>query len=285
LQGLSVDPLPATQPSGIPTVIMTINSAQPRTIVITGGGAGIGRATALICAARGDSIAVLDKDADAAKSTAVEALARGAKHALGLPCDVTVEKQVEESFQNITAQLGAPYGIFANAGIDQGGLIHELPLETWRLIIDTNLTGIFLSCKHGIRQMIKAGMSGSIVCTSSPTGFVALAAGGAGAYSATKGGVSSLIRCMAVDYAHCGIRVNAVVPGSTETSLMWNNVSPADIARMRQQLSKEIPLGRLAQPEDPARAVAWLLSEESSYVTGSHLVCDGGSLAKASFSV
>jgi NAD(P)-dependent dehydrogenase (short-subunit alcohol dehydrogenase family) len=264
---------------------MTITSAQPRTIVITGGGAGIGRATALICAARGDSIAVLDKNADAAKSTAVEAVASGAKHALGLPCDVTVEEQVEESFENITAQLGVPYGLFANAGIDQGGLIHELPLETWRLVVETNLTGIFLSCKHGIRQMIKARTSGSIVCTSSPTGFVALAAGGAGAYSATKGGISSLTRCMAIDYAQYGIRVNAVVPGSTETGLMWNNVSPPDIARMRQQLSKEIPLGRLAQPEDPARAVAWLLSEDSSYMTGSHLVCDGGSLAKASFSV
>ena len=264
---------------------MTHPSAQPRTIVITGGGAGIGRATALICAERGDSIAILDKNGDAAKSAALEAMARGARQALGLPCDVTVEQQVEESFQAVTAEFGAPYGLFANAGMDQGGWIHELPLETWRRIVETNLTGIFLACKHGIRQMLQARMPGSIVCTSSPMGFVAVAGGGGGAYSATKGGISSLMRCMAIDYAQYGIRVNAVVPGSTETSLMWNNVAPADIDRMRQQLSKEIPLGRLAQPEDPARAVAWLLSEESSYMTGSHLVCDGGLLAKASFSV
>jgi NAD(P)-dependent dehydrogenase (short-subunit alcohol dehydrogenase family) len=90
---------------------------------------------------------------------------------------------------------------------------------------------------------------------------------------------------MAVDYARHGIRVNAIVPGATETPLMWNNVPPDDVPRMRVQVSNEIPLGRLAQPEDPARAVAWLLSEESSYITGSHLVCDGGILAKASISV
>jgi NAD(P)-dependent dehydrogenase (short-subunit alcohol dehydrogenase family) len=90
---------------------------------------------------------------------------------------------------------------------------------------------------------------------------------------------------MAIDYAPYGIRVNAVVPGATETRLMWSNVPAKDIAHMRSVLSKQIPLGRLAQPEEPARAVAWLPSEESSYVTGSHLICDGGILAKASISV
>ena len=204
---------------------------------------------------------------------------------LGLCCDITIEKEVEESFGNITAQLGAPYGLFANAGIEIGGLIHELPLATWHLVVETNLTGVFLSCKYGLRHMIQANVQGSIVCTSSPTGFVALSAGAAGAYSATKGGVSSLVRCMAIDYAPYGIRVNAIVPGATETQLMWSNVSTRDIPEMRERLSKEIPLGRLARPEDPARAVAWLLSEESSYMTGSHLVCDGGILAKGSISI
>ena len=261
------------------------NISEKRTIVITGGGAGIGRAVALICAARGDDIAVLDMDADAANRTADEARKKGAKCALGLCCDVTVEEQVEESFATISTRLGAPSGIFANAGIEIGGLIHELPVATWRLVVETNLTGVFLSCKHALRHMLKANVQGSIVCTSSPTGFVALSSGATGAYSATKGGISSLVRCMAIDYAPYGIRVNAIVPGATETQLMWSNVLEADIPEMRERLSKEIPLGRIAQPEDPARAVAWLLSEESSYVTGSHLVCDGGVLAKASISV
>ena len=87
------------------------------------------------------------------------------------------EGQVERAFAMIHEQFGAPYGIFANAGIDMGGLIHEMPLERWQRVIDTNLTGIFLSCKHGLRPMLAAQISGSIVCTSSPAGFVALAAG------------------------------------------------------------------------------------------------------------
>src|SRR6185437_4402237 len=154
--------------------------------------------------------------------------------------------------------------LFANAGIDTGGPIHDLPLATWSLVIETNLTGVFLSCKHALRAMLAAGIPGSIVCTSSPTGFVALAAGGTGVYSATKAGISALVRCMAIDYARHGIRVNAIVPGATETALMWNNVAEENIPEMRQVMSNEIPLGRLAQPEDPARAVGWLLSDESS---------------------
>jgi NAD(P)-dependent dehydrogenase (short-subunit alcohol dehydrogenase family) len=253
-----------------------------RLIVITGGGGGIGRATALLCARRGDRVAVLDKNGDGAEQTAEAARAEGASAAAGIPCDVSDEGQVEHAFAMIH---GAPYGIFANAGIDMGGLIHEMPLERWQRVIDTNLTGIFLTCKHGLRPMLAAQISGSIVCTSSPAGFVALAAGGCGAYSATKGAISSLVRCMAIDYAKFGIRVNAVAPGATETGMMWNNVPAEEIESMRLQLCREIPLGRLARPEDPARVVAWLLSDESAYMTGSHVVCDGGILAKSSISV
>ena len=264
---------------------MTSQSKEAPTIVVTGGADGIGRAVVLLCAARGDNVAVLDKRADGAKATAEEALRRGAKSALNLLCDVTQEEQIAKAFEVICNQLGAPYGLFTSAAIDLGGLVHELPAATWRQVLDTNLTGTFLTCKHALGRMRQAQVPGSIVCASSPTGSVALAAGGSGAYSTTKGGISSLVRCMAIDYARYGIRVNAVVPGATETRLMWSNVPAEDIPRMRQVLSKEIPLGRLAQPEEPARAVAWLLSEESSYVPGSHLVCDGGILAKASISV
>jgi NAD(P)-dependent dehydrogenase (short-subunit alcohol dehydrogenase family) len=258
---------------------------KPRTIVVTGGGSGIGRAVALLCAKRGDNVAVIDINAESARVCAEQAASNGANLALALHCEVSDEVQVAETFARISEQLGPPYGLFANAGIDAGGLIHELPLTTWQRVIQTNLTGVFLSCKHALVKMLAAKVPGSIVCTSSPTGFVALAAGAAGAYSATKAGISALVRCMAIDYAPYGIRVNAIVPGATETPLMWNNVPQEDIPRMRSQVSKEVPLGRLAEPEDPARAVLWLLSEDASYVTGSNLVCDGGILAKASISV
>jgi NAD(P)-dependent dehydrogenase (short-subunit alcohol dehydrogenase family) len=259
--------------------------ATDRLIVITGGGSGIGRAAALLCARRGDRVAILDKNGESASEAADAACAAGAADAVGLACDVSDEPEVAQAFALVHEKLGAPYGIFANAGMDAGGLIHEMPLELWQQILDTNLTGIFLTCKHGLRQMLAAQMAGSIVCTSSPASFVAFAARGSGAYSATKGAISSLVRCMAIDYAKFGIRVNALAPGATETGLMWNNVAADQVEAMRAQLRREIPLGRLAEVEDPARVVAWLLSDESAYMTGSHVVCDGGILAKSSISV
>jgi len=230
-------------------------------------------------------VAILDKDGEHAKQAAAAAIEEGAAGAIGMACDVTDEAQVEQAFAEIHNHFGAPYGIFANAGIDAGGLIHEMPIEKWKYILDINLTGVFLTCKHGLRQMLTAQIAGSIVCTSSPAGFVAMAAGSCGAYSATRGAISSPVRCMAIDYARYGILVNAVAPGATETGMMWNNVAAEDIETMRVQLCREIPLGRLAKPEDPARVVAWLLSEETTYMTGSHVICDGGILAKSSISV
>jgi NAD(P)-dependent dehydrogenase (short-subunit alcohol dehydrogenase family) len=264
-----------------------MNRRGVRTIVITGGAAGIGRAVALQCATRGDRIAILDRDAEGAAGVAAEAADRGAGAAIGIGCDVSSEEETERAFAVAVERLGAPWGVFANAATGARGALHELPLETWKHVIETNLTGVFLTCKHALRAMIANGAEGggSIVCTSSPTGLVALAGGGAGAYSASKGGVSALVRCMAIDYAVYGIRVNAVLPGSTETKMMWDNVAAAERERIREQLSREIPLGRMADPDDPARAVLWLLSDESSYVTGTQMVCDGGILAKASVSV
>lgn len=256
-----------------------------RTIVITGAAAGIGRATALLCAARGDRVALLDTDRVATESAARDALASGAPDALAIGCDVADESQVEAAFTEVQARFGVPWGVFANAGIDVGRPLHELSLDLWKQVLDTNLTGVFLTCKHALRLMVESNAGGSIVCASSVGAFAAFASGGASAYSATKGGISSLVRCMAVDYARYGIRVNAIVPGATETRLMWNNTDPAEVGSMRAQLGKEIPLGRLATPEEPARAVLWLLSWDSSYVTGTQLVCDGGVLAKASLSV
>ena len=256
-----------------------------RTIVVTGGGAGIGRAVVMQCARRGDRVAILDIDGPAAQSAAADASAAGAGAALGIECDVSREESVARAVEETAASLGPLYGVFANAGMDAGGFVHELPFERWKRVLDTNLTGIYLTCKYALQQILKSGTPGSIVCTSSPAASVGFAAGAAGAYSASKGGISALVRCMAVDYARYGIRVNAVVPGATETLLMWANVESSAMPEMRRRICEEVPLGRLASPDEPARAVVWLLSDDSSYVTGSHLVCDGGILAKACISV
>ena len=255
-----------------------------RLIVVTGGGAGIGRAVVRQWAARGGGVAVLDLDGRSAEEGAADALSAGAAAAVGIQCDVASEESVAHAFRAVE-KLGPLYGAFANAGLDAGGFLHELPAETWHKVLETNLTGVYLTCKYALQQILKAGQPGSIVCTSSPAASVGFAAGAAGAYSASKGGISALVRCMAVDYARYGIRVNAVVPGATETRLMWANVKPADVPEMRRRVCEEVPLGRLADPDEPARSVVWLLSGEASYVTGSHLVCDGGILAKAAISV
>jgi NAD(P)-dependent dehydrogenase (short-subunit alcohol dehydrogenase family) len=258
---------------------------EGRTVVVTGGAAGIGRAVVLCLADRKARVAILDLDAAKGEATAQEALARGAQQAVAIPCDVSSEESVVDAISRSRAHLGVPSGLFANAGVDRGGPLDALPLDTWRQVLDTNLTGVFLTCKHTIQLMLAEGTSGSIVCTSSPGAYVGFSSGGMGAYGASKAGISALVRSMAVDYAKFGIRVNAVVPGPTETALMWASVPESEQAAMRQTIQSEVPLGRLADPEEPARAAVWLFSDESSYVTGSHLVCDGGVLAKASISV
>jgi NAD(P)-dependent dehydrogenase (short-subunit alcohol dehydrogenase family) len=163
--------------------------------------------------------------------------------------------------------------VLANAAIERNGPAHAIPLGDWDETLRVNLTGAFLTARHAIAAMLEAGMPGSVVCTSSPAAFVGFAGGGNAAYAASKGGVSALVRSLALDYAADGIRVNAVVPGATATPLLGD----VPDARVRDQ----IPLRRLGTPEDVADAVLWLWSDAASYVTGSHLVVDGGLLAKS----
>jgi NAD(P)-dependent dehydrogenase (short-subunit alcohol dehydrogenase family) len=126
--------------------------------------------------------------------------------------------------------------------------------------------------------MLAAGATGSVVCTSSPSAFVGFAGGGNAAYAASKGGISALVRSLALDYAAHGIRVNAVVPGATDTPLL---TAGAPREQILERARKEIPLGRLGEPAEVAEAVVWLWSDAAGYVTGSHLVVDGGLMAKS----
>jgi NAD(P)-dependent dehydrogenase (short-subunit alcohol dehydrogenase family) len=227
-------------------------------------------------------VALLDRDLAAAESLAARLRDIGAV-ALALPCDVADPDQVDAAFDRAADELGVPAGVVASAGIDRGGLAHELALEDFDAVIAVNLRGTFLTCRAAVRHMLGAGR-GSIVCVSSPLGEVA-APGGTGAYSASKAGISALVRTLAVDHGAAGIRVNALLPGPTETELMWASVPPDAVAAVRATVRHEVPLGRLADPSEPARAALWLLSDAASYVTGSQLACDGGVLAKASISV
>ena len=235
-------------------------------VVITGAAAGIGRAVAGLCAARGRGLTLLDRDGGN-----LDAVAGWAR------------ESVERAFAASREQIGAVTGLVTSAGIDRGGMLHEMPTEIWDQVIAINLRGSYLACKYALCDFLQTGVKGSIVCVSSPSGLVAHRE--AAAYATSKAGVSAMVRGLAIDYAQYGIRVNAVVPGATETGLMWANTPKAEVEAMRQTICSEVPLGRLADPSEPAEAVLWLLSASASYVTGSSLVCDGGMLAKASISV
>jgi NAD(P)-dependent dehydrogenase (short-subunit alcohol dehydrogenase family) len=249
-------------------------------LVVTGGGSGIGRAAALAGAERGAAVAVLDLDLSAARAVAEDAPGRGAPSAVGLGCDVRDEGSVAAAVAEAAERVGPLRMLVTSAGIDRGGLVHELPLETWDDVIGTNLTGTFLACKHVLARMVEHGQGGSVVCVSSPWAEVT-APGGASAYCASKGGISAFTRSVALDYAPHGIRVNAIVPGATETPLMWANVPPENVPAERERTARQLALGRLAEPDDIAAGIAWLLSDQASYVTGSHLVADGGLMARA----
>lgn len=250
-------------------------------VVVTGGGSGIGRAAVLASAERGAAVAVLDLDRGKASEAAAEAQTRGAPAAVGLECDVRREDSIAAAIAGSAEHVGAIRGLVTCAGIGSGGLVHELPLETWRDVLETNLTGTFLACKHVLTHMLEHRQGGSIVCASSPWAEVS-SPGGASAYSASKGGVSAFVRSVALDYAAHSIRVNAIVPGATETPLMWADTPKDEIAHARERIGSQLAFGRLATPEEIAEGIAWLLGESASYVTGSQLVVDGGLMARAS---
>ena len=244
-----------------------------KVVVVTGGGAGIGAAVARLGAEQGAQVAVLDLEIGAADAAL-----------LAIRCDVGREGDVRAAFGEVRKRLGGLDGLVCCAGVDVGGLAHELSTQAWERVLRTNLLGVHLACREALRLLLAEARGGSIVCVSSPLAFVGVP-GGTSAYSASKGGVSALVRTLAVDYAAHRVRVNALVPGPTDTALMWANVPAGDVDRLREVIGREVPLGRLAAPEEPARAALWLLSDEASYVTGSHLFCDGGVTAKASISV
>lgn len=254
-------------------------------VLVTGAGSGIGAAVVLGAARQGDGIAAVDLDPASVEHVASQARHAGARDVLALETDVASEQEVDMAFAQCRERLGVPTAVLANAGIEVNGAAHEFALPSWTRTLDVNLTGAFLVARRAIAEMLAVGVRGSIVCTSSPAAFVGFAGGGNAAYAASKGGISAMVRSLALDYASAGIRVNCVVPGATDTPMLTAAVSPAERDRLRDRIAalarEQVPLGRLGTPEEVAGAVLWLFSDAASYVTGSHLVIDGGLLAKS----
>lgn len=244
--------------------------------IVTGGASGIGRATALLFAQEGAAVAIVDIHHEKGNATAAEIKSAGGK-GIFIPCDVTQAEDCRNAVEKTVATFGGVHILFNNAGIIRRANVLDTTEEEWDRVMEVNVKSVFLMSKYVIPYMEKAG-GGSIINTSSGWGLK----GGRNAvsYCASKGAVTNLTRAMAIDHGAKNIRVNAVCPGDTDTPMLREEArqlgQPED--RFLAEAADR-PLQRYAQPIEIARAVLYLASDASSFVTGSTLVVDGGGLA------
>jgi len=235
--------------------------------IITGGAAGLGQATALLFAEEGAKVVIADVDLRLATETA-DLITANAGEAMAVAMDVTKAADVEKMVRTVVQRFGRIDILVNNAGIRGKGTVLELTEEAWDRIIDINLKGMFLCSKH-VLPVMQGQHEGKIVCISSMSGVVGHA--GQAAYNASKHGVIGLARCMAMDHAPDGIRVNVVAPGIIDTGML-SDESPETL---RVRLSGNF-LKRAAQPREIAQTILHLVSDAASYTTGAVYMVDAG---------
>ena len=245
---------------------------REKVALVTGAGSGIGRETALLFAAEGAAVAAVDLD-EAAAQAVVDGIVASGGRALAIRADVSSDEDSARMVEATEATFGRLDVLFNNAGISHANDDDAVSTETdvWDLTMAVNARGVFLGCKHGIPALRRAG-GGSIINTAS---FVAVlgAATPQIAYTASKGAVLSMTRELAVVHAREGIRVNALCPGPLRTELLMKYL---DTEEKRQRRLVHIPMGRFGEAAEIARSVVFLASDESSYVTGTTFLVDGG---------
>ena len=240
---------------------------KDRVILITGAAHGIGRATTLRLVSEGAQVVCADLNAEGARATADLA----GKAAIAIQCDVTDPVSAQAAVEAGVRTFGGLWGLINNAAApSHDGTVVTLALEDWNREIAVSLTGAFLMSKFAVPHMLAKG--GSIVHVASQFGSVGVA--GSAAYCAAKAGLVNLAKVMALDHAAQNIRVNTLSPGAVWTErLMARNAS---LEEANQKLAPRFPIGRIGRPEEIAAAAAFLMSDDSSFMTGSDLLVDGG---------
>lgn len=244
--------------------------------LVTGGGSGIGRATALLLAREGAAVAVVDLNQPRAEEVAVQ-IRQGGGQAIAVSCDVSRAADCRRAVAETVAALGGIDILFNNAGMIRRADVLETTEEEWDQVMAVNVKSVFLMSKFVVPVMASRG-GGAIVNTGSGWGLV----GGRDAvsYCASKGAVVNMTRAMALDHASQQIRVNCVCPGDTNTDMLRSEARQLGESEERfLQDAADRPLGRIGTPEDIAQAVLYLVGETASFVTGTILVVDGGGLA------
>jgi len=245
---------------------------------ISGGASGIGAATVRLFVERGAAVMIADIRTDAARQLVEEVRAAGGR-AQFTECDVSSEGDIRRSMERTVEQFGGLQVLVNCAGVVQVGLLHECTEDQWDRLMGVNVKGIFFSVKHGLAHLRRNAHS-YVVNIGSISSFVGQAA--TPAYTTSKGAVLSLTQSIALDYAGLGLRCNCVCPGITDTPILREHLNKtADPEETLRQRLRRVPIRRVLQPDEIARAILYLSCEDSSGVTGTSIVVDGGYLSAA----